>query len=125
MECRFKNRLRYEMNSKDKPQSMRECSYLNSSSSSIAKSCYDANLHHVVGQERQQLAIFRNRKLVEYQDALNGQCTHHNIIRSMVNTNFVEVGGVAKALQLHCFRDGGVATFARPAKFMIEDSIFL
>jgi hypothetical protein len=43
----------------------------------------------------------------------------------MVNTNFVEVGGVAKALQLHCFRDGGVATFARPAKFMIEDSIFL
>jgi hypothetical protein len=23
----------------------------------------------------------------------------------------VEVGGQAKALQLHCFRDGGVATF--------------
>jgi hypothetical protein len=69
--------------------------------------------------------FFRNRKLVEYQDALNGQCTHYNIIRSIVNTNPVEVGGVAKALQLHSFRDGGVATFARPAKFMIEDSIFL
>jgi hypothetical protein len=83
------------------------------------------NLHHVVGQEHQQLAIFRSRKLVEYQDALNGLCTHYNIIRSIVNTNNVEVGGVAKALQLHCFRYGGVATFARPAKFMIEDSIFL
>jgi hypothetical protein len=63
------------MNSKEKPQSMRECSYFNSLSSSIAKNCYDANLHHVVGQQHQQRAIFQNRKLVEHQDAIDGLCT--------------------------------------------------
>jgi hypothetical protein len=75
MSCGFENRLIYEMNSKGRPTSMRECSYLNSLSSSIAKNCYDANLHHVVGHQHQQGAIFRNQKLVEHQDALGGLCT--------------------------------------------------
>jgi len=54
---------------------MRESSYLNSLSSSIAKSCYDADLHHVVGRQHQLRAIFKNQKLVEYQDATGGLCT--------------------------------------------------
>ena len=47
-------------------------------------------------------------------------CAHHSIIRSIVNTNSVDVRGEAKALRLHCI---GVATLASPAKFAMEDSV--
>ena len=51
-------------------------------------------------------------------------CAHHSIIRSIVNTDSVDGRGEAKALQWSRIRDGGVATFASPAKFAMEDSIF-
>jgi hypothetical protein len=51
-------------------------------------------------------------------------CAHHSIIRSIVNTDSVDICGEAKALQWSRIRDGGVATFTSPAKFAMEDSIF-